>query len=259
MNLSAYESSLWPKLREGIEALLEKESLQLAHQPLYCLVYNACCCGLASRLECDLLKTIARTARTRAHLQPTLQSEPGQLISTFNRLLKVLSFLDREYCDGLLLSRMVHHAEESFAKAHAAENVGAAAPAASAVPVNVVKTAPSCPAAIAQVAMSSSHGPKETLRRSKRESGQSGTNAEETARAKVSRSTVSEGVATKAVGTHVSGAEHKEPRVSGAEHKEPRNAPAGVIAGEAQIQSLVSPIRGMSTRRAGVHTKKSYR
>ena len=62
----SYEQTTWPMLEQGVLAVLKSESHLQSLERLYRLVHNACCCGLAERVEADLLSMIAKHAPTIA-------------------------------------------------------------------------------------------------------------------------------------------------------------------------------------------------
>ena len=98
----SYESSVWPTLERGVESLLSPNADAQSHEVLYRAVHNACCCGLAERIETDLLACIVRNSSAIALRLPPRGDGLVNMHDILGPILAVFAYLDREYLSGSL-------------------------------------------------------------------------------------------------------------------------------------------------------------
>ena len=98
----SYERTVWPALERGVESLLLPDAVPQSHEVLYRAVHNACCCGLAQRIETDLLACIARHSSAIARRLPPRGDGLTGMHDILGPILVVFAYLDREYLSGRL-------------------------------------------------------------------------------------------------------------------------------------------------------------
>ena len=140
----SYERTVWPVLERGVESLLLPEAVPQSHEVLYRAVHNACCCGLAQRIETDLLACIARHSSAIARRLPTRGDGLAGMHDILGPILVVFAYLDREYLSGRLepcmtqlVLQQMHASPPAAAPVPAAPTTGAevvVAPLAESVP-----------------------------------------------------------------------------------------------------------------------------
>ena len=96
----SYERTVWPALERGVESLLLPDAFPQSHEVLYRAVHNACCCGLAQRIETDLLACIARHSSAIARRLPPRGDGLAGMHHILGPILVVFAYLDREYLSG---------------------------------------------------------------------------------------------------------------------------------------------------------------
>ena len=101
-----YEQTVWPTLESGVERLLEANAEPQSLEVLHRAVHNACCCGMAQRVETDLLSFITRHASAIARRLPLRGDGLADLHEILGPVCTVFAYLDREYLSGRLEPRM---------------------------------------------------------------------------------------------------------------------------------------------------------
>ena len=127
-----YERTVWPTLERGVESLLLPITEPQSHETLYRAVHNACTCGLAQRIETDLLACIARHSLAIAQRLPPRGDGLADMHDILAPILAVFAYLDREYllgglepCMTQLVLQQMHASPPAAAPAPAAPKTGA--------------------------------------------------------------------------------------------------------------------------------------